>query len=98
MSVLTQTKNMLLIELEEGFDLQLCLDGLPESTTFRQTVIKLTKDIWESHLQPKIMTLVFWAETRHHLNCSAEKTLLERPLFRRPSGFLASAVQQKYLL
>lgn len=73
MSVLTQTKNMLLIELEEGFDLQLCLDGLPESATFRQTVINLTKDIWESHLWPKIMTLVFWAETRHHLNCSAEK-------------------------
>lgn len=73
MSVLTQTKNMLLTELEEGFDLQLCLDGLPESTTFRQTVIKLTKDIWGSHLWPKIMTLVFWAETRHHLNCSAEK-------------------------
>lgn len=54
MSVLTQTKNMLLIELEEGFDLQLCLDGLPESTTFRQTVINLTKDIWESHLWPKL--------------------------------------------
>lgn len=65
---------MLLIGLEGGLDLQLCLDGLPVSATFRQTVINLTKDIWESHLWPKIMTLVFWAETRHHLTFIAENS------------------------
>lgn len=61
------------LALRTGLDLQLGLDGLPESLTFRQTVINLTKDIWANHLRVKIMTFVWgWGtETRHHINCSA---------------------------
>lgn len=67
LSVLCLSKHNL--HLERALNLQLRQDGLPENSTFRQTVINLTKDIWESHRWPKIMTLVFWPETRHHWNC-----------------------------
>lgn len=65
-SVWAKTPN---IQPEGALDLQLHQDGLPENAPFRQTVINLTKDIWESHRWPEIMTLVFWPETRHHWSC-----------------------------
>lgn len=65
-SVWAKTPN---IQPEGALDLQLHRDGLPENAPFRQTVINLTKDIWESHRWPEIMTLVFWPETRHHWSC-----------------------------
>lgn len=84
-SVWAETLNL---QLEGALDLQLHQDGLPENSTFRQTVINLTKDIWESHRWPEIMTLVFWPETRHHWSCLPERLqhrgfclLFQRPFF-----------------
>lgn len=80
-------------------DLQLWLDRLPESLTFRHTVINLTKDIWKNHLWLKIMTLAFQAETRHHRNCTDEKAAVQRPLCKVLTSFrFVCFLQKKTLL